>query len=402
MNIIIPIAGVGSRFLKEGYVRPKPFIRAHGKELILWLIENLTFTTDDELVFVYNRAPDVGMSPENFFLLVDDFFAKSFLPKPRVIYVGLDAPTAGAAETVLYGIKKLAATRMRNPVVLLDGDTFYSYDVLSCFRNQYTPNGYGTNYNFENGGFVYVFADDKPEESPYSYVKVAEGEEPGFHCSFKICGIREKNKTGMSPLACSGCYCFNSTGSLKVCIQDALQKYNRGAEKSDELYTSSVIASCIQLGGTFKACQLYPENFTVLGTPSQLKEFITSSVCQPKRFCFDLDSTLVTAPVTPGDYNTCRPVQHTIDYVRKLHAQGHRVIIQTARRMKTHSGNVGAVVSDIGSVTLRQLDTFNIPYHEIYFGKPYADFYIDDKAVPALVDDLAKETGINDVLLEKA
>ena len=36
------------------------------------------------------------------------------------------------------------------------------------------------------------------------------------------------------------------------------------------------------------------------------------------------------------------------------------------------------------------------------FGKPYADFYIDDKAVPALVDDLAKEIGINDVLLEKA
>jgi len=70
--------------------------------------------------------------------------------------------------------------------------------------------------------------------------------------------------------------------------------------------------------------------------------------------------------------------------------------------MKTHAGNVGAVVSDIGSVTLRQLDTFNIPYHEIYFGKPYADFYIDDKAVPALVDDLAKEIGINDVLLEKA
>ena len=69
--------------------------------------------------------------------------------------------------------------------------------------------------------------------------------------------------------------------------------------------------------------------------------------------------------------------------------------------MKTHAGNVGAVVSDIGSVTLRQLDTFGIPYHEIYFGKPYADFYIDDKAIPALVDELAKETGVRDYDMER-
>jgi len=399
MNIIVPLAGVGSRFLKEGYVRPKPFVRAHGKELILWLVENLTFNSDDVLVFVYNRAPDVGMSPQNFFLLVDDFFAKSNSPKPTVIYVALDASTAGAAETVLRGIERIEPTRMGYPSILLDGDTFYSYDVLSCFRKYYTRVDSGTTGNFENGGLVFVFVDDKPDEAPYSYVK-AEGE-PGFHRLFKICGIAEKNKTGMSPLACSGCYCFNSTGALKVCIQDALQKYHHGTHNSAELYTSSVIASCIHLGGTFEACQLYSEDFTVLGTPSQLHNFITSSLCQPKRFCFDLDSTLVTAPVTPGDYNTCLPVQHTINYVQKLHANGHHIIIHTARRMQTHAGNIGAVVSDIGSVTLRQLDTFDIPHHEIYFGKPYADFYIDDKAVPALVEDLSKETGISGCLGER-
>ena len=49
--------------------------------------------------------------------------------------------------------------------------------------------------------------------------------------------------------------------------------------------------------------------------------------------------------------------------------------------MKTHGGNVGRVVADISRVTLDTLDKFDIPYDEIYFGKPYANFYIDDLAV---------------------
>jgi DevC protein len=51
--------------------------------------------------------------------------------------------------------------------------------------------------------------------------------------------------------------------------------------------------------------------------------------------------------------------------------------------MKTHKGNVGAIVADIGRITLDTLDKFDIPYDEIHFGKPYANFYIDDLAVNA-------------------
>jgi hypothetical protein len=51
--------------------------------------------------------------------------------------------------------------------------------------------------------------------------------------------------------------------------------------------------------------------------------------------------------------------------------------------MKTHKGNVGAIVADIGKVTFESLDKFDIPYDEIHFGKPYANFYVDDLAVNA-------------------
>lgn len=60
--------------------------------------------------------------------------------------------------------------------------------------------------------------------------------------------------------------------------------------------------------------------------------------------------------------------------------------------MKTHNGNIGKINSDIGKITFETLDKFDIPYDEIYFGKPYADFYIDDLAVSCF-DDLEKELG---------
>jgi thiamine kinase-like enzyme len=44
---------------------------------------------------------------------------------------------------------------------------------------------------------------------------------------------------------------------------------------------------------------------------------------------------------------------------------------------------VGAIVADIGKITFESLDKFDIPYDEIHFGKPYANFYIDDLAVNA-------------------
>jgi dTDP-glucose pyrophosphorylase len=41
MNILIPMAGAGSRFEKAGYTFPKPIIEIHGKPMIQWVIESI-------------------------------------------------------------------------------------------------------------------------------------------------------------------------------------------------------------------------------------------------------------------------------------------------------------------------------------------------------------------------
>lgn len=393
LNIVIPLAGAGSRFLREGYWRPKPFVKALGKELVVWLIENLALCSMDTVVLIFNRNPELGLSPVNFFELIEEAFTKFGENKPETLYVSLDEPTSGAAETALYGIDALPTNRLQLPCVLLDGDTFYNTNVLNAYRAELAKVD-PKNPSHSIGGCLFVFDDDMPEESIYSYVELDHGARDGR----VIVTIKEKDKTGMSPLACSGCYCFHQTLSLREEIKSAMKlRHTSEAEvdSSQELYTSTIVGSMLKKGGIFTIIKLDRGDFTVLGTPSQLREFITSkgTETERRRFCFDLDNTLVTSPLVPGDYTTCRPISRVVDYVRALFTSGHYIIIHTARRMRTHRGNVGSVVADVGMLTLRQLEHFRIPYHEIFFGKPFADFYIDDKAVIPYVDHLQKETG---------
>jgi capsule biosynthesis phosphatase len=79
-------------------------------------------------------------------------------------------------------------------------------------------------------------------------------------------------------------------------------------------------------------------------------------------------------------YSNLMPINGAVEAVQALKNDGHYIIIYTARRMKTHNGNLGRVLADVGSVTLDWLSKFDIPYDEVYFGKPWADIYIDDNA----------------------
>lgn len=100
-----------------------------------------------------------------------------------------------------------------------------------------------------------------------------------------------------------------------------------------------------------------------------------------KRLCIDLDGVVCKLRGnTDIKYEDLEPVDGAVEKMQSLKAAGHYIILYTARRMRTHQANVGAVVKDIGLVTQNWLEKYNIPYDEIYFGKPWADIYIDDNA----------------------
>ena len=91
------------------------------------------------------------------------------------------------------------------------------------------------------------------------------------------------------------------------------------------------------------------KNFTCLGTPNLVQKYTNQ---EKKIFCFDLDSTLVSKPKIEGDYNTCSLIKENVEFLNMLYRQGHKIIIYTARRMKTFQGNVFKVKSDIENITI--------------------------------------------------
>ncbi|KAF2101115.1 nucleotide-diphospho-sugar transferase, partial [Rhizodiscina lignyota] len=366
LNIIIPMGGVGQRFAKEGYRHPKPLINIVGKPMLCWLIERLSISPIDTLWLAINEDID------------DEFHigdsVRIWFPKCDVRLVRLKYLTKGAAETVFIVTQSMPLAHRTRRTVSLDCDTIYFADILEDVRCM--KSGHGGCFYFEDQGNKPIF----------SYIQLCE--ETGL-----ITAIKEKE--AISTKANTGAYVFPSAETLGLWAARTLDGILESESKQvGEYYTSQLISSMIASKEVpFCALHVRKEDFSCVGTPIQLEDFLLRIQSQDatvkpssRRFCFDLDKTLVGPPQVPGDYSTCPPIWRNIKLARALHKAGHKILIHTARRMKTHNGNVGAIISDIGLVTLQSLERYGIPHDECKFGKPYADAYIDDLAVHANLD----------------
>lgn len=88
-------------------------------------------------------------------------------------------------------------------------------------------------------------------------------------------------------------------------------------------------------------------------------------------YCFDIDGVLCDDML--GDYENSIPNMDIINKVNKLYDEGHVIKIFTGRGSKTGI--------DWRKFTEKQLKSWGVKYHELIFGKPVADVFIDDKAV---------------------
>ena len=88
-------------------------------------------------------------------------------------------------------------------------------------------------------------------------------------------------------------------------------------------------------------------------------------------YCFDVDGTICTN--TDGAYEQAVPFKEVIEKVNRLYDKGHKIIFFTGRGATTGI--------DWYDLTKKQLKDWQVKYHELIMGKPYADIYIDDKAI---------------------
>ncbi len=91
-----------------------------------------------------------------------------------------------------------------------------------------------------------------------------------------------------------------------------------------------------------------------------------------RTFVVDVDG--VIASLVPGnEYERAEPLRGNIERINALHRRGHRIVLYTARGSMTGR--------DWHDVTRRQLCNWGVCYDELRFGKPAADYYIDDRMI---------------------
>lgn len=101
-----------------------------------------------------------------------------------------------------------------------------------------------------------------------------------------------------------------------------------------------------------------------------------------KRLIVDLDNTITITK--NGDYVNSKPIQKTIDLLRKYKEEGFEIVIHSSRNMRTYEGNVGKINVHTLPNIINWLNNHNVPYDEVIVGKPwcgFCGFYIDDSSI---------------------
>ena len=144
MQLVIPMAGSGSRFTKAGYVVPKPLLDLDGKKMYQRVFENLCSNEVSRIIFITN--PTTSFDIKNF---------KTQNPNFEIHQKTIDYLTDGPARTVSLVAELLD---LDSPLVIANSDQLVAYPVPTDY--QMLREGYD--------GIVWCMQDNDPK---WSYVE---------------------------------------------------------------------------------------------------------------------------------------------------------------------------------------------------------------------------------------
>jgi HAD superfamily hydrolase (TIGR01509 family) len=232
MNILIPMAGLGTRFQQAGYTFPKPLIDVKGKSMIQVVVENLNI--DATFIYVVQKEHREKYNLDTLLNLIT----------PNCKIVEVDGITEGAACTTL-----LAKEHINNdqPLLMANSDQFIEWD-----SNEFM---YKMIEQKVDGGIL-TFNATHPK---WSFVKINEY---GY-----VTEVAEKNP--ISDIATVGVY-YWAKGSDYV--KYAEQMIEKNIKVNNEFYVCPVFNEAISGGKKIKTFNI--EKMWGLGTPEDLKYYL--------------------------------------------------------------------------------------------------------------------------------
>ena len=233
MNVLIPMAGAGSRFEQAGYTFPKPLIEVNGKPMIQVVVENLNI--DAKHIFIVQKS-----HYEKYNLK----YLLNLITNNNCEIVQVDGITEGAACTTL-----LAKELIDNdePLVMANSDQFLEWD-----SNEFM---YSMVADDVDGGIV-SFEATHPK---WSFAKLGED---GF-----VTEVAEKKP--ISNIATVGVYYWRKGSDY---VKYAEQMIEKDIRTNNEFYVCPVYNESIE---DEKKIKIFPiEKMWGLGTPEDLERYI--------------------------------------------------------------------------------------------------------------------------------
>jgi dTDP-glucose pyrophosphorylase len=232
LNVLIPMAGAGSRFEAAGYTFPKPLIEVRGKPMIQVVVDNLNI--DARYIYIVQKSHFAKYNLEYLLKLIT----------PNCEIVQIDGLTEGAACTTL-----LAREFIDNDdsLVIANSDQFVEW------------NSGETIYSFMADGIDGGIVTFKATHPKWSYARVDEN------------GIVEEvaEKRPISDIATVGIY-FWKRGAEYVKYADSMIEKN--IRTNGEFYVCPVFNQAIEDGKKFRIRNI--EKMWGLGTPEDLNFFL--------------------------------------------------------------------------------------------------------------------------------
>lgn len=223
MNIVMPMAGDGSRFKQAGYTTPKPFLTVPSGETLLDLAIK-PFVDMGEVTFIA-RSEHADRLPQRHLVTVDHL-------------------TEGAACTVL-----LAKDRINNdsPLMIVNSDQIVSYSRAAFFSLRSSRRVDGAVFTFES------------RDPKFSYIGEVDGK------------TRLAEKEVISNQATCGVYYFNRGRDF---VWAAEQMISQNKRVRGEFFLAPVYNEILDMGGVIVPFRV--NEMICLGTPEEYEAYCAS------------------------------------------------------------------------------------------------------------------------------
>jgi NDP-sugar pyrophosphorylase family protein len=238
INVLIPMAGAGSRFSKAGFAKPKPFIDVAGKPMIVRVLENLALPEANYILVA--RREHMEAEAE---------LVRKIEREYQATFVGIDGLTEGTACTVLHARKLI---NNDTPLLIANSDQivdFFAQDFVDdCFRR-----------NLD--GCILTFQ-DKMRDPKWSFARVGTD---GLV-------LQVKEKQAISEFATVGIYLFRSGSNF---VDAAVEMMLQRDRVNNEYYTCPTYNYLIQQKMRIGIYDIPAKAMHGIGTPEDLAVFLT-------------------------------------------------------------------------------------------------------------------------------